>query len=488
MATTLFLGGAFFMILLGAAAIFGGALGIALLLARDRSLVLMVAVVASLIFPVHKLLGPFVEGTHAGAPGLVVSSTMLVLGLLYVAWMVEGTFVRDVVRAFRRPVFWTPLAAMFLACFSVGAARNDYLVLSQLVYWSFMYALFLYFGARVHTRNEIGWILLTFGAIALLEAGVVVLQKVGIIGLGLLAADAESVGRTTDIGTIGRPFGTLVHPVFLGITVATIAVVALAFALYLRRTWIRLVCVVIVLACLGQIYLAYARGPLLGVVPALVVVLAIGAAHHRVSARAWTAGIFAVLIGAIALSPQIEQFYERNFGSRHFGLEVNSRTQLNDVGWRMIEDSPLVGVGLNNFTQVMDEYTEEPLIFPGYPSHNLFILTAAETGLVGLAGLLAIGIALAWNSVALLGSRDPLFRAMGAAMLGILLLHLVAEQLSYSLRQEVPLTVFWIFAGMTMACVRIREDERRARRPVRTPRPARPPVGASAPEPVPVGV
>ncbi len=457
--TTLAIGGMFFLILLGVVGVFGITVTIALVVARDRSLVLMVATVASLIFPVHKLIGPFVEGTQAGAPGLLITSTMLVLGLLYVAWLVEHRFVPDVVRALRRPVFWAPLVAMLLACFSIGLAENDYLVLSQLVYWGFVYALFLYFGARVHKRKEVVAILVTFGVIAMLEAAVVALQKVGIIGLGLLTSDAEALARTTDVSTIGRPFGTLIHPVFLGITVAMIAVVMFSLALYLERTWIRLVCLVIVLACLVQIYLAHARGPLLGVVPTLLFLLVIGAAHHRIPAQAWTAGAVALLIGLVVFSPQIQDFYEANFGSRHFGLEVNSRAQLNDVGWRMIDRSPVVGVGLNNFTWVMDEYTEEPLIFPGFPSHNLFILTAAETGLLGLAGLLATGVALAWNALGLLKSRDPLFRAIGSSMLGILLLNLIAEQVSYSLRQEVPLSVLWIFAGLTMACVRIREDE-----------------------------
>ncbi len=109
----------------------------------------MVAVVATLVFPVHKKLGTLVLNTQSGAPGLIITSTMVVLVALYVAWMVEGTFKRDVVRALRRPVFWTPLLAMLLASFSINAAQNSYLAISQMVYWLFIYALFLYFGARV---------------------------------------------------------------------------------------------------------------------------------------------------------------------------------------------------------------------------------------------------------------------------------------------------------------------------------------------------
>jgi O-Antigen ligase len=483
--TTLIMGSAFFALFLGVAAVFGIVIVVALVLASDRSRILMVAVVATMLFPVHKKLGTLVLNTESGAPGLIVTSTMVVLAGLYIAWMVEGTFKRDVVRALRRPVFWTPLLAMFLASFSINAAQNSYLAISQLVYWLFIYALFLYFGARVHSRTDIAWILGAFGALAVIEAGVVVLQKVGIFGLGFLNVKTQAIARTTDVGDIGRPFGTLVHPVFLAITVSMIALVALSLAMFLSNKWVRLACLAVVLLCLGQIYLTQARGPLLGVIPALAVLIAIGATRHRISARAWVTGSFLVLAALIVLWPQVQTFYENNFGSSHFSIEVKSRVQLNNVGERMIDSSPLTGTGLNNFTQIEDRYTTEPLLFPGFPSHNLFILTAAETGVLGLAGLLIIGAALAWNAIQLGQSRDPLFRAIGWAMFCIIILNVIAEQLSYSMREEVPLTVFWIFAGLMMACIRMQEDERRTRRLAsrREPGSAPRPSGAPAREP-----
>jgi O-antigen ligase len=163
--------------------------------------------------------------------------------------------------------------------------------------------------------------------------------------------------------------------------------------------------------------------------------------------------------------PQVQSFYANNFGSRHLGVEIESRLQLNEVGYRMIDAHPLTGVGLNNFTQVMDQYTRERLLFPDFPSHNLFVLTWAETGMLGFAALLIVGGALGWQAVRLGRSHDPLYRSMGWAMVGILVAHVVGEQLSYSLRQVVPLALFWLLAGLMMACVRMHEDDvRRARR------------------------
>lgn len=479
--TGVILGSALFGLFLGVAAVFGTLLALALALARNRSLVLMVALVLGLAAPLHKTVGPALDFTvRSGAPGLLISLTMLLLAVLYVAWMIEGTFKRDVARALRRPVFWMPLVALLLSSFSIYRAPDDYLAISQVVYMLIVYALFLYFGARVRTRTEVLWIAGSIGAIALIEAPFVILQKFtgGVFGVSLLAVSTQ-LSRDTDLGEVGRPAGTMIHPVFLAIVLSMIALGALSLALFHTNKRLRVAGLATVPICLVQIYLSSSRGPLIGLVVAMVALIAIGAAQHRISVRMWVTGISVGAVALFALSPLIAQFYQATLGEKQFDVEIQARLQLNEVGWRMIQDSPIVGIGLNNFMQVQNKYIAEPLLFPTFPSHNLFILTAAETGLVGLAGLLAIGVSLAWNAIRLGLRRDPLGRAMGWGMLSILILNLVAEQFSYSLRIEVPLTLFWLFAGLMMACLRIQEDETRARRAARhesPPPPSAPPT------------
>lgn len=478
--TSLVLGSAFFGLFLGIAAVFGALLGVALVMSRNRSLVLMVALVLGLTFPLHKQIGPLDFTVRSGAPGVLVTSTMLLLAVLYIAWVIEGTFTRDVVRALRRPVFWMPLLALLLSSISIYRAPDDYLAISHVFYTLTVYALFLYVGARVRTRSDILWIGGGIGAIALIEAPFVVMQKFtgGVFGVSLLKV-ATDISRDTDVGEIGRPAGTLIHPVFLGVVLAMIALAGLSLALFHTNTWLRLAGLAIIPICLAQIYLAQSRGPLLGLAVAMVVLIAIGAAQHRISARTWVAGILVILTAAVALSPLLLRFYQANVAEKTFNLEVRSRMQLNTVGWRMIEQSPVLGTGLNNYMQVQQDYVAEPLIFPTFPVHNLFVLTTAETGLVGLAGLLAVGISLAWNAIRLGLRRDPLGRAIGWAMLSILILNLIAEQFSYNLRIEVPLSLFWILAGLMMASLRIQEDEQRLRNSSRRATPPHRPVDAT---------
>ncbi len=64
---------------------------------------------------------------------------------------------------------------------------------------------------------------------------------------------------------------------------------------------------------------------------------------------------------------------------------ISRRLQLNNAAIEMIQENPLVGVGLNNFIPRLPDYwqTSEAVRFL-QPVHNIFLLIAAEIGLIGL--------------------------------------------------------------------------------------------------------
>ena len=61
------------------------------------------------------------------------------------------------------------------------------------------------------------------------------------------------------------------------------------------------------------------------------------------------------------------------------------------VAWNVIKANPFTGVGLNNYTNVMQRYDRtrawESYRFP-HPVHNAYLLIAAETGIPALAAFL----------------------------------------------------------------------------------------------------
>jgi len=57
---------------------------------------------------------------------------------------------------------------------------------------------------------------------------------------------------------------------------------------------------------------------------------------------------------------------------------------------RIVADHPVLGTGFTTFVLAYAEYTPPPHL-PGFPphAHNLYLTFAAETGLIGLAALVA---------------------------------------------------------------------------------------------------
>ena len=66
----------------------------------------------------------------------------------------------------------------------------------------------------------------------------------------------------------------------------------------------------------------------------------------------------------------------------------DQRKDLLVAAWQMVKESPLLGIGLNNFLPVYAaNWLNNAQTFWLQPVHNIFVLTAAEAGLVGIAGL-----------------------------------------------------------------------------------------------------
>jgi Tol biopolymer transport system component/O-antigen ligase len=444
------------------------AIGLITLLALvpNRSAVLQVGFVISLIVLQHKKFGTLVTNTESGASGLYISSADVMVVLLYVSWLIEGTFWRETKRALRQPVFWAPLAGLGLMSFSLFAASNVYLSMSEIFSLLWPYLIFFYFGARLRARRELGVVLGALGFFALVELAVVLLQwkTGGVLGLSFLGVPTQLTQRTLDLGAVGRPFGTIIHPVFLSDVLGMFTVVAMCLAIFVPDRRVKQASLLAVPVCVAPIFLASARGPALALISTLAVLLTFTALRRYVGRRTILASLGGVAAIGLAFYPKLSKLVAENFGTHHISVEIQARLQLNGVALRMIDTSPLIGKGLNNYTQIMDKFAPFPLLFPGFPAHNLYLLQLAETGFLGLFGMLFVAMALAKVGADLARSEDHLARAFGYALLCLLLFNFVEEMLSYSLREEVPLNIFWLLCGLALACRRMVRDEHRSRR------------------------
>jgi len=159
-------------------------------------------------------------------------------------------------------------------------------------------------------------------------------------------------------------------------------------------------------------FLTYARGAILAL--AAGVLLALAFAGRRLV----LATVPVVLVGvAVALAvPSIRHRVE-SIGSQDAS---SVRALIWSQAVRIIADHPL-GVGLGNYTPVVDRYYETSTPAFGvrtYP-HNVWLAAWAETGPVGLAGYLAAWLVFLGACVRTLLRRGPAAPAAAAGLFGI---------------------------------------------------------------------
>lgn len=424
---------------------------------RDRTAFFSFVAVCSLAFLMHKSFGPQDLAMSGGAISVYVTTFDVVLALLYAFWIREGTFRADLRAAMREPVIWFPLVGVFLLLPSLLVAERPLLSLAELVRIAWMYALFVYVAVRVRTRRHIWVILGALAVFVVVELVVVVLQwrTGGVLGLSFLGVPTVLGNRVTDTGTLGRPFGTIIHPVFMAAALGTVGMVALAFAIELKRSLTKVTAICVVLACFVCMWISDTRASVVAAAMAGVVVVGAGIVRGRLTWRTLGRIGLGVVVAGLVFFPVVSQKFATSFQTGHFMEEVQSRLQLNDIAGRMIGDHLALGVGLNNFEIALPAYEANPVIFFGNPVHNLYLLVLAETGVVGFVGVILVGVGLYDVAIRLGRSRDRLLGTLGIGVAGAMGFLMVEELLGFSLRQDVPLALYWLLGGLVVAGARM---------------------------------
>ncbi len=146
----------------------------------------------------------------------------------------------------------------------------------------------------------------------------------------------------------------------------------------------------VVLALLVAPYLAFARAALgasLGVCGLALLLLLRGAPRR----------LGLVVAGALVVAVAVTPAWRERFSRAVENLFEGERTLAMSVGWRLVREHPLVGVGFGNHRPAAMATSAETGIndFLANDSHNLLLTTWAETGLVGLVLLVAVHALLA---------------------------------------------------------------------------------------------
>ncbi len=147
-------------------------------------------------------------------------------------------------------------------------------------------------------------------------------------------------------------------------------------------SWLRFVSLGAISIILMSFFLAMSRGAILGLIFIIGVMLII---YRRYLPRLILLMPICILI-ALYFMP--EYFWHRMVVGFTLEDRGTGRMDIWLVGWNMIIDNPLLGVGLSSFSRAFNHYLAmttnlKTILLRGYGSHSLYIGTVAELGIVG---------------------------------------------------------------------------------------------------------
>jgi putative inorganic carbon (hco3(-)) transporter len=403
---------------------------------------------------------PFEFGTHlyyrerdaaVGAlGGLSISVTTIALAGLYLSWFIRSQAKKTSEASPSFHLNYALLLYFAITAISVVVAQDVSLSLFEVALLFEACLVYFYVANTIRTREDLMFAVSLLLMACLLESVVmIVLQFTGMPSTiwgapTQIQIEADPGQRFMRIGgTVGSPNFAAAY---LSISLASAASI-LFTNLGHKLKWLAI-------AVLGvggvALIFTFSRGGWIAAALGIALICLLGRRRRGFSLKT---PIAVTLIVAMLCLPFLSvisaRLLEDDKGS------AQSRIPLMKLAFRIIEDNPVLGVGANNFTAVMDRYLtsdfREGWLFT---VHNKYLLVLSETGILGLLAFVAFllgALRKGWQCWIL---RDPLLSpiALGfTAGIAGHMLHMTVDVFRGRPTQQ----LLWLVAGLLTAMVRI---------------------------------
>lgn len=388
--------------------------------------------------------------------GPALSLAKLAGAVLAISWLASATTFGSSRKQF--PAEHPGLTVAFLLILGwntlsfVWAEDNTRIPLASLSF-ALNFALFPIVFAAVSNKRDARNVFVAFVAGATLAA---------LYGYATTPSAASLATSASAAGGLNRLAGTVADPNEFATLLVTGMALATALLFSKKEAFpTRLAVAGAILFLLFAVLLTLSRGGLVALAAALIVGVFVA---HRGRAQALIA-TGAILVGTaiffISNPVALDRVTNSDGGS--------GRTDVWNIGWRMVEDEPLRGVGAGNFqvssihyliepgTVKFDEYiVDQPVV-----AHNMYLQVLAELGVVGLVlflGIVGVCISMTVRAYRLFASRED---SEGVLLSAASLMAIAALLAGYFFLSEEHSKHLWLMMalGPTLLAIARREAE-----------------------------
>jgi hypothetical protein len=425
-----------------------------LLLLKECKRLLLFAL--ALLIPMYIGIGLPEFLTRTGQVGLSVAIDLQLIDIIVIALLVYRLALlathQSKIRLY--PLTTVPALAWLVAsALSAVNAKDVDLTMIQIGHMSKLFLLYIAVASNVEDEVDFNWILAALVLGTLFEGLLGPYQSITGKALSLFSSGdySHTLQMATDQGMVTRVYGTLGQPnsyaMYLSATVSFVLA-----SLYSRISGLRkaLFGVVLCVAVLG-IILSLSRGGWLGLVSVFLLVLAFAIHRRRQGLRTASLVGFVSFLVLFSLALGQRHLITTRLMSDEKGAAYD-RVTLGEGAIAIIQDYPLLGVGLNNYALLMPKYDPVSLANIGSPTfvHNVYLLIAAETGLVGFAAFvwLLASMFVQARRLASQAPNDTLWVA-GVGVFSAYTALTLHGMVDYAMLSNMPLfRLFWLFAGV----------------------------------------
>ncbi len=400
-----------------------------------------------------------------GADAISLGLTDILLAILLGHWLIQTVKLKQpgAIRFFPA-ITWPTLALIVMSGISMLAAKD--LLWSAFDLINFVKALlfFLFLANNLRKREDISFVLQAFFLGLLVQTLIIALQyykgaNIGLMGLGepstILAFEME-------MADIARPGGTIGHCNHLARYVGLLLPIAYILSFVSKSRSQRWFAGLTSIA--GTVALIYTltRSSWMAFGLSIALMLPYMFVYRLFSLRILSKVAFSglILAGLIAVFSQViwGRLTTYDLGS------ARTRVTTAKVAWKIIQDHPLIGIGINNYGSVLPQYwSAEDRFTKRAAVHNTFLLYAAEIGLIGFGAFLWLIISFFLRIRKAMHSRSRYLTAVAIGVMGSFAGFMLAALADKSYKENFTLLlVFWGLAAIIEAIIRLDDDYRQA--------------------------
>lgn len=366
-----------------------------------------------------------------------------ILAILFF-WLVKRILQKDT--SFPETPMTTPwLIFLFVCALSLLMTHNIELSLRALFtkyikYFLLFVAISEFLKKNPPLLKRIGVVFLVSFALLMLDSLLQFITGTDIAGKKLQIIHIEPKDRVRISASLSHPncFGTYL--------IGAIPFLFAGFVYCFKNKIKSLLCGTLVLLSFIALYFTYSRGAFLALIIAISTTLFLW--KKKIALMVFAAFLLFVFLAPSPFTQSIRQSF--NFSMNASG-SIKDRLKLWKSAIDMIQERPLLGWGLNTYTEVNPLFVKD---FDAWYPHNCYLQMASEIGLVGLASFLILLISFFLSFYrGFLSAKSPLEKLIAAAFLTSLLamaFHAFVDTNFYSL----PLIAFfWTVCSVGYASI-----------------------------------